>query len=50
MNAVHYYYTGKGFADKLIQPWIDDLVVSGALKKDQLKVADLIVTDFDKAD
>lgn len=49
VNAVHYYYSGKGFQDKLIQPWIDDLVVSGALKKDQLKVSDLIVTDFDQA-
>ncbi|NGM81389.1 ABC transporter substrate-binding protein [Paenibacillus sp. 7124] len=47
VNAVHYYYTGKGFQDKLIQPWIDDLVVSGALKKDQLKVDDLITTQFD---
>lgn len=47
VNAVHYYYTGKGFQDKLIQPWIDDLVVSGALKKDQLKISDLINTKFD---
>jgi ABC-type nitrate/sulfonate/bicarbonate transport system substrate-binding protein len=49
VNAVHYYYTGKGFQDKLIQPWIDDLVVSGALKKNQLHVSDLITTEFDKS-
>ncbi|WP_150267117.1 ABC transporter substrate-binding protein [Paenibacillus tepidiphilus] len=49
VNAVHYYYTGKGFQDKLIQPWIDDLVVSGALKKDQLQISDLITTEFDES-
>ncbi|AIQ64553.1 hypothetical protein PSTEL_17065 [Paenibacillus stellifer] len=48
VNAVHYYYTGNGFPNKLIQPWIDDLVKNGALKKDQLHVNDLITTQFDK--
>lgn len=49
VNAVHYYYTGSGFPEELIQPWIDDLVVSGALKKNQLQVSDLITTEFDKS-
>lgn len=47
VNATHYYYTGSGLPEKLIQPWIDDLVVNGALKKDQLKVGDIVTTKFD---
>ncbi|ADY57095.1 ABC-type nitrate/sulfonate/bicarbonate transport systems periplasmic components-like protein [Syntrophobotulus glycolicus DSM 8271] len=47
VNAVHYYYTGKGFRDELLQPWIDDLVRNGFLKKDQLTVDDLITREFD---
>ncbi|MNC59142.1 hypothetical protein D3C75_1089320 [compost metagenome] len=47
VNAVHYYYSGKGFPDRLIQPWLDDLVTTGHLKKGQLAVNDLITKQFD---
>ncbi|ADY57096.1 ABC-type nitrate/sulfonate/bicarbonate transport systems periplasmic components-like protein [Syntrophobotulus glycolicus DSM 8271] len=47
VNAVHYYYSGKGFPDELIQPWIDDLERNGFLKKGQLTVNDLITKEFD---
>lgn len=47
VNAVHYYYSGKGFPDRLIQPWLDDLVATGHLKKGQLAVNDLITKQFD---
>ncbi|BBB90763.1 MAG TPA: ABC transporter substrate-binding protein [Methylomusa anaerophila] len=46
VNAVHYYYTGKELPDKLIQPWIDDLVQDGFLKKGQLSVDDLATRQF----
>lgn len=46
VTAVHYYYTSPGFPKEYIQPWIDDLVVEGTLKKDQLTVEDLITTKF----
>jgi ABC-type nitrate/sulfonate/bicarbonate transport system substrate-binding protein len=46
VTATHYYYTGKGFPENFIQPWIDDLVASNALKKDQIKVTDLITNQF----
>jgi ABC-type nitrate/sulfonate/bicarbonate transport system substrate-binding protein len=47
VNAVHYYYSGSGFPSTLIQPWIDDLVITGFLQPGQLSVSDLIVKDFD---
>ena len=46
VTATHYYYSGKGFPESFIQPWIDDLVASNALKKDQIKVTDLITNEF----
>ncbi len=47
VNAVHYYYTGRGIPDKLLQPWVDDLVKDGFLKEGQLTVNDLVVKQFD---
>ncbi|BBB90765.1 MAG TPA: ABC transporter substrate-binding protein [Methylomusa anaerophila] len=47
VNAVHYYYSGTGFPDRLIQPWLDDLVKDGFLKDGQLTVNDLITKKFD---
>lgn len=49
VNAVHYFYNGSNVsggnvdavAAKLIQPWLDDLVSSKVLKKDQVKVSDV---------
>ncbi|MDF2570536.1 MAG: transporter, substrate-binding protein aliphatic sulfonates family [Sporomusa sp.] len=46
VNAVHYYYTGKGIPDRLVQPWIDDLVKDGFLKEGQLAVNDLVTKQF----
>ncbi|MCL6457625.1 MAG: ABC transporter substrate-binding protein, partial [Gorillibacterium sp.] len=48
VNATHYFYKGSGFALTDIQPWIDDLVSNGTLKKDQVKIEDLITTAFNK--
>jgi ABC-type nitrate/sulfonate/bicarbonate transport system substrate-binding protein len=47
VNAVHYYYSGVGLPDNLIQPWIDDLVATGFLKPGQLTVSDLVTKEFD---
>jgi ABC-type nitrate/sulfonate/bicarbonate transport system substrate-binding protein len=47
VNAVHYYYSGSGIPDKLLQPWVDDLVKDGFLKEGQLTVNDLVVKQFD---
>ncbi|BBB90766.1 MAG TPA: ABC transporter substrate-binding protein [Methylomusa anaerophila] len=46
VNAVHYYYTRRDFPDRLIQPWIDDLVKDGYLKQGQLSVNDLVTKQF----
>jgi len=48
VNATHYFYTGDGFPTENIQPWIDDLVTTGTLKKDEIQVSDLITTAFSK--
>lgn len=47
VNAVHYYYSGTGFPDRLIEPWIEDLEITGHLQKGQLTVDDLITKQFD---
>jgi ABC-type nitrate/sulfonate/bicarbonate transport system substrate-binding protein len=47
VNAVHYYYSGSGLPDHLIQPWIDDLVINNFLEPGQLSVSDLITKEFD---
>lgn len=46
VTATHYYYTSSGFPESYIQPWIDDLVASGALKEEQVTVKDLITYQF----
>ncbi|MNL64499.1 hypothetical protein D3C87_1887210 [compost metagenome] len=46
VNATHYFYTEHNLSTDLLQPWVDDLVQAGALKKDQVKVADLVTTQF----
>lgn len=46
VNATHYFFTDKTLPTNLIQPWIDDLVQAGTLKKDQVKISDLITTQF----
>lgn len=46
VNATHYFYTDAKLSTDLLQPWVDDLVAAGALKKDQVKVADLVTTQF----
>ncbi|MDF2925380.1 MAG: ABC-type nitrate/sulfonate/bicarbonate transport system periplasmic component-like protein [Paenibacillaceae bacterium] len=46
VNATHYFFEEKTLPTQLLQPWIDDLVQSGALKKDQVKIDDLITSQF----
>jgi ABC-type nitrate/sulfonate/bicarbonate transport system substrate-binding protein len=46
VNATHYFYTDKTLPTDILQPWIDDLVQAGTLKKDQIKVSDLITAQF----
>lgn len=46
VNATHYYFTDKGLPTELFQPWIDDLVQSGTLKKDEVKTDDIVTTQF----
>ncbi|NJJ40761.1 ABC transporter substrate-binding protein [Paenibacillus apii] len=46
VNATHYYFTDKGLPTELFQPWIDDLVQSGTIKKDQVKTDDIVTTQF----
>lgn len=46
VNATHYFFDEKGLPAELFQPWIDDLVQSGALKKDQVKTSDLVTAKF----
>lgn len=48
VNATHYFYTENKLSADLLQPWVDDLVQAGALKKDQVKVTDLVTTQFKK--
>ncbi|BBB90764.1 MAG TPA: ABC transporter substrate-binding protein [Methylomusa anaerophila] len=47
VNAVHYYYSGNGLPDKLLKPWVDDLVKDGFLKEGQITLNDLVVKQFD---
>jgi ABC-type nitrate/sulfonate/bicarbonate transport system substrate-binding protein len=46
INAVHYYYSGEGFPTELIQPWITDLVESGALEDGQVTVEGITAPQF----
>lgn len=46
VNATHYFFAEEGLPTDLFQPWIDDLVQSGALEQDQVKVSDLVTTKF----
>ncbi|MDR1599081.1 MAG: ABC transporter substrate-binding protein [Oscillospiraceae bacterium] len=47
VRANHWYYTGDGIPVSYIQPWIDDLVNSGALDEGQVTVQDLVTFQFE---
>jgi len=46
ITAVHWYYEEWGFPAEYIQPWIDDLVLSGALEEGQITLDDITTTRF----
>ncbi len=45
-TGTHYYAYDTAVINSQIQPWIDDLVRGGYLKKDQLKPSDLVTHQF----
>jgi ABC-type nitrate/sulfonate/bicarbonate transport system substrate-binding protein len=47
VNAVHYYYTGDGFPEEFIIPWIEDLEDEGVLEKGAVRVDDLVTYQFE---
>ncbi|SHH98455.1 ABC-type nitrate/sulfonate/bicarbonate transport system, substrate-binding protein [Sporobacter termitidis DSM 10068] len=47
VHATHYYYEGDGIPRSYVQPWIDDLVSSGALKQGQVTVDDMVTFKFE---
>ncbi|MDR2606715.1 MAG: ABC transporter substrate-binding protein [Oscillospiraceae bacterium] len=46
ITAVHWYYGDAGFPAEYIQPWIDDLVINGALEEGQVTLEDITTTQF----
>ncbi|MDR1062153.1 MAG: ABC transporter substrate-binding protein, partial [Clostridiales bacterium] len=47
ISAVHWYYGEPGFPAEFIQPWIDDLVLNGALEEGQITLDDIATTQFE---
>jgi ABC-type nitrate/sulfonate/bicarbonate transport system substrate-binding protein len=47
ISAVHWYYGEKGFPADYIQPWIDDLVINGALEEGQVTLEQITTTQFE---
>ncbi|GHV31880.1 hypothetical protein FACS18949_01380 [Clostridia bacterium] len=47
ISAVHWYYGEKGFPAEYIQPWIDDLVLNGALEEGQVTLEQITDTRFE---
>ncbi|MCI1991381.1 MAG: ABC transporter substrate-binding protein [Oscillospiraceae bacterium] len=45
-TGTHYYAYDTAVIESQLQPWIDDLVRGGFLKKDQLKPSDLVTHQF----
>lgn len=43
----HYYSETTKIDEETIKPWIEDLVTSGALKKDDIKISDIITHEFE---
>lgn len=43
----HYYSENTEIPEDGIQPWIDDLVKSGTLKADEIKVSDIVTHQFE---
>ncbi|MDR0886706.1 MAG: ABC transporter substrate-binding protein [Clostridiales Family XIII bacterium] len=42
----HFYATNSDIPDDGVQPWLDALVASGKLEKDQISVSDMVTKDF----
>ncbi|MDR2615861.1 MAG: ABC transporter substrate-binding protein [Oscillospiraceae bacterium] len=46
ISAVHWYYGEPGFPAEYIQPWIDDLILNGALEEGQVTLEQITTTQF----
>ncbi|MDR2131970.1 MAG: ABC transporter substrate-binding protein [Clostridiales Family XIII bacterium] len=46
IRAVHYYYTGSGFPQELLEPWLNYLVEKGSLQEGEITLDDISTTQF----